>query len=115
MDDDEWPPPGHSILPENVSRTLALDSGADAETALTIVRAWLDSGGELEAIEDNGDTALIKASYANRVEVSLTVRQSVIRTRRFASVRRAIFFNVRYQHRSSSYSSHAALMFMQNP
>jgi len=69
MDDDEWPPPGHSILPENVSRTLALDSGADAETALTIVRAWLDSGGELEAIEDNGDTALIKASYANRAEV----------------------------------------------
>mmetsp|Transcript_19885 Transcript_19885/g.62315 ORF Transcript_19885/g.62315 Transcript_19885/m.62315 type:complete len:262 (+) Transcript_19885:370-1155(+) len=56
-------------LPDYISYTLALDTGVDAETTLTTVRAWLDTGGEIEGRDPNGDTALISASYHDRVEV----------------------------------------------
>ena len=56
-------------LPDFISDTLDLDTGVDAETTLTTVRAWLDTGGDVEGRGYRGDTTLIMASFYNRVEV----------------------------------------------
>jgi len=56
-------------LPDYISYTLALDTGVDAETTLTTVRAWLDTGSDVEGRGYRGDTTLIMASFYNRVEV----------------------------------------------
>lgn len=67
--DDPLPPPEHLTIPDHVR--IVDTAGDDAETTVTTVRAWLDTGGgHVDARDYYGDTLLTQASYHNHVEVS---------------------------------------------